>query len=234
MKEQFKQIKQQKDDYIKKKQESLPENQKIPKNKINVFKEEKNYIEFDRNLISKIQTLMNSTNNISNFIKIYDQHFRFIFEIYHKIGQNKITSINLNTDDSLFINEYKEFLTNFGLLNILITKEQMNFIYNRLIRKNEIKENKNNNNNEKNSEQFLTYNDFRMSLLLLTIMTHLNNKDMKITEEDYNNILTVEKIEELFSYLGLKIPYIRKDLETLINTRRGMSAKDFFIFGFSC
>ena len=230
MKEQFKQIKQQKDDYIKKKQESLPENQKIPKNKINVFKEEKNYIEFDRNLISKIQTLMNSTNNISNFIKIYDQHFRFIFEIYHKIGQNKITSINLNTDDSLFINEYKEFLTNFGLLNILITKEQMNFIYNRLIRKNEIKENKSNNNNEKNSEQFLTYNDFRMSLLLLTIMTHLNNKDMKITEEDYNNILTVEKIEELFSYLGLKIPYIRKDLETLINTRRGMSAKDFFIW----
>ena len=230
MKEQFKQIKQQKDDYIKKKQESLPENQKIPKNKINVFKEEKNYIEFDRNLISKIQTLMNSTNNISNFIKIYDQHFRFIFEIYHKIGQNKITSINLNTDDSLFINEYKEFLTNFGLLNILITKEQMNFIYNRLIRKNEIKENKSNNNNEKNSEQFLTYNDFRMSLFLLTIMTHLNNKDMKITEEDYNNILTVEKIEELFTYLGLKIPYIRKDLETLINTRRGMSAKDFFIW----
>lgn len=29
-------------------------------------------------------------------------------------------------------------------------------------------------------------------------MAHLNNKDMKITEEDYNNNLTVEKIEELF------------------------------------
>ena len=231
MKEQFKQMKQQKDDYIKKRLESLPENQKIPKNKINYFKEEKNYIEFDRNLISKIQTLMNSTNNISNYIKIYDQHLKLIFEIYHKIGQNKITSINRNIDDSLYINEYKEFLTNFGLLNILITKDQMNFIYNRLTRKSELKDN--NNNNEKNSEeqkQYLTYNDFRMSLLLLTIMTHLNNKDMKITEEDYNNILTVEKIEELFSYLGLKIPYIRKDLEALINSRRGMSAKDFFVW----
>ena len=228
MKEQFKQMKQQKDDYIKKKQESLPENQKIPKNKINYFKEEKNYIEFDRNLISKIQTLMNSTNNISNYIKIYDQHLKLIFEIYHKIGQNKITSINRNIDDSLYINEYKEFLTNFGLLNILITKDQMNFIYNRLTRKTEVKEN--NNNNEKNFEQYLSYNDFRMSLILLTIMTHLNNKDMKITEEDYNNILTVEKIEELFLYLGLKIPYIRKDLEALINSRRGMSAKDFFMW----
>ena len=229
MKEQFKQMKQQKDDYIKKKQESLPENQKIPKNKINYFKEEKNYIDFDRNLISKIQTLMNSTNNISNYIKIYDLHLKLIFEIYHKVGQNKITSINRNIDDSLYINEYKEFLTNFGLLNILITKDQMNFIYNRLTRKTDIKEN----NNEKNSDeqkQYLTFNDFRMSLLLLTIMTHLNNKDMKITEDDYNNILTVEKIEELFEYLGLKIPYIRKDLEALINSRRGMSAKDFFVW----
>ena len=229
MKEQFKQLKQQKDDYIKKKQESLPENQKIPKNKINYFKEEKNYIEFDRNLISKLQTLMNNTNNISNYIKIYEQHLKLIFDIYHKVGQNKITSIHLNIDDSLFINEYKEFLTNFGLLNILITKEQMNFIYNRLTRKTEKAENA----KEKNSDeqkQYLTFSDFRLSLLLLTIMSHMNNKDMKITEEDYNNILTVEKIEELFDYLGLKIPYIKKDLESLINSRRGMSAKDFFIW----
>ena len=144
-------MKQQKDDYIKKKQESLPENQKIPKNKINYFKEEKNYIDFDRNLISKIQTLMNSTNNISNYIKIYDQHLKLIFEIYHKIGQNKITSITGNTDDSLYLNEFKEFLTNFGLLNILITKEQMNFIYKRLTRKIENKDNKDNKDNkEKN------------------------------------------------------------------------------------
>ena len=229
MKEQFKQLKQQKDDLIKKKQESLPENQKIPKNKINYFKEEKNYIEFDRNLISKLQTLMNSTNNISNYIKIYEQHLKLIFDIYHKIGQNKITSINLNIDDSLFINEYKEFLTNFGLLNILITKEQMNFIYNRLTRKGD----KTENNNEKNSDeqkQYLTYSDFKMSFLLLTIISHLNNKEMKITEDDYNNILTIEKIEELFNYLGLKLPYIKKDLESLINSRRGMSAKDFFIW----
>ena len=104
----------------------------------------------------------------------------------------------------------------------------MNFIYNRLTRKTENKEN----NGEKNSDeqkQYLTYNDFRISLLLLTIMSHTNNKDMKITEDDYNNILTVEKIEELFNYLGLKIPYIRKDLELLINPRRGMSEKTFFI-----
>ena len=229
MKEQFKQLKQQKDDLIKKKQESLPENQKIPKNKINYFKDEKNFIEFDRNLISKLQTLMNSTNNISNYIKIFEQHLKLIFDIYHKIGQNKITSINLNIDDSLFINEYKEFLTNFGLLNILITKEQMNFIYNRLTRKID----KSENNNEKNSDeqkQYLTFSDFKMSFLLLTIVSHMNNKEMKITEDDYNNILTIEKIEELFNYLGLKIPYIKKDLELLINSKRGMSAKDFFIW----
>ena len=229
MKEQFKQLKQQKDDLIKKKQESLPENQKIPKNKINYFKDEKNFIEFDRNLISKLQTLMNSTNNISNYIKIFEQHLKLIFDIYHKIGQNKITSINLNIDDSLFINEYKEFLTNFGLLNILITKEQMNFIYNRLTRKID----KSENNNEKNSDeqkQYLTFSDFKMSFLLLTIVSHMNNKEMKITEDDYNNILTIEKIEELFNYLGLKIPFIKKDLELLINSKRGMSAKDFFIW----
>ena len=102
----------------------------------------------------------------------------------------------------------------------------MNFIYNRLTRKGD----KTENNNEKNSDeqkQYLTYSDFKMSFLLLTIISHLNNKEMKITEDDYNNILTIEKIEELFNYLGLKLPYIKKDLESLINSRRGMSAKDF-------
>ena len=230
MKEQFKQIKQQKEDFLKKKQELLPENQKIPKILKNYFKEEQNFIEFDRNLIPKLKTLMNSTNNISNYIKIYDQHLRLIFGIYHKIGQNKITSISGNNDDSLYLNEYKEFLTNFGLLNILLTKEQMNFIYKRLTRKNESKDNKyNKENNDKDYEQkqYLTYNDFRTSFLLLTIMTHLNSKEIKITEEDYN-ILDISKIEELFEYLGLKIPYTRKDIEKLINDRRGMSAKDFF------
>ena len=221
MKEQFKQIKQQKEDFLKKKQELLPENQKIPKTKVNYFKEEQNFIEFDRNLISKLQNLMNSTNNISNFIKIYDQHLKIIFDIYHKIGQNKITSISGNNDDCLFLNEYKEFLTNFGLLNILITKDQMNFIYKRLTRKSE---NKDNNDQDK---QYLTFNDFRTSFLLLTIMSHLNNKEIKITEDDYNS-LDISKIEELFDYMGLKIPYMRKDIESMINNKRGMSAKDFF------
>jgi hypothetical protein len=224
MKEQFKQIKQQKEEFTKKKQELLPENQKIPKIQTNYFKEEQNFIEFDRNLIPKLQTLMSSTNNISNFIKIYDQHLKLIFDIYHKIGQNKITSINGNNDDSLYINEYKEFLANFGLLNILITKDQMNFIYKRLTRKSE---NKDNAEQDYDQKQYLTYNDFRTSMLLLTIMTHLNNKELKITEDDYN-LLNITKIEELFEYMGIKIPYIRKDLEKLINSRRGMSAKDFF------
>ena len=224
MKEQFKQIKQQKEDFLKKKQELLPENQKIPKTHANYFKEDQNFIEFDRNLIPKLQSLMNSTNNISNFIKIYDQHLKLIFDIYHKIGQNKITSINGNNDDSLYLNEFKEFLANFGLLNILITKDQMNFIYKRLTRK---PENKDNNEQDYDLKQYLTYNDFRISMLLLTIMTHLNNKELKITEDDYN-LLNITKIEELFDYMGIKIPYIRKDVEKLINSKRGMSAKDFF------
>ena len=89
-------------------------------------------------------------------------------------GKRMLTKLNylIHTD------AIKEFL-----LPIELTKDQMNFIYKRLTR-NENKEN----NNEKLEEQkqYLSYNDFKMSLLLLTIMTHLNNKDMKITEEDYN------------------------------------------------
>ena len=67
----------------------------------------------------------------------------------------------------------------------------MNFIYKRLTRKTDNKDN-----NEQN-KQYLTYNDFRTSFLLLTIMSHLSNKDLKITEEDYN-MLNITKIEELF------------------------------------
>lgn len=107
----------------------------------------------------------------------------------------------------------------------------MNFIYNRLTRKTETKEN-NNNNNEKNFEQYLTYNDFRMSLILLTIMAHLNNKDMKITEEDYNNNLTVEKIEELFLDAYNFLTDEEQDVQLEIkNTTAGSSNQ---LFPFCC
>ena len=214
--EQFKKLKTQKENLIKQKLEKKPSNQKLPTINKNYLDEDKDYIEFDKNLTNKLEELANGNNEIGNTIKKYEEHLKFLFDMYHNLGKKTLSMTENN--DILYLNEFKEFLLNFCILNILITPEQMNFIFKRLSRKN---------NKENNSSLGISFKDFKTSFLFLNIMSRFTEKNKHINQEDVDN-LTVNKIEEFFEYLRLSHPFERKIIENEINNRRNMSVKEFF------
>jgi hypothetical protein len=187
-------------------------------------------------LINNIKQIIENNSKIKYYLNKYDTHLKFIFDIYHKIGLNSISSVNFLIDNSLSYNEYKEFLINFGLLNVFISKEQMNFIYKRLSRQNDKdKNNKENLNTNKNIDKdaiklkqktYITYEDFKISLLLILIFSNMESDNIQIGKNDYEN-LNEKMVELLFEYLELVIPFYRRDIEDMVNKRRNMNSKDF-------
>ena len=208
--------------------------QNLPKINSNYFLENKEYIELDKNLKNNIKKILGENSKINNYLNKYDSHLKLIFDIYHKIGLNSITSINFIVENSLCYNEYKEFLINFGILNVFISMEQMNFIFKRLSRfnntkaKEDILKEKDNNKDKIKYEQkqYLTYNDFKMSLLMILILSNMENDNIQIMKSDYDN-LNDNLVELLFEYLEFIIPFYRRDLEDIINKRRNMNSKEF-------
>ena len=209
---------------------NLSENLLIPKINSNYFLENKEYIELDKKLISNINKIIENNKKINYYLNKYDEHLKFIFDIYHKIGLNSISSINFNIADSLCYNEYKQFLINFGILNVFISMEQMNFIFKRLSRYNNIYKNDDiiNNNERINFQQksYLTFNDFKLSLLLILILCNMENNNIQIMKSNYEK-LNEKLVELLFEYLELVIPFYKNDIEDMINQRRNMNNKDF-------
>ena len=141
-----------------------------------------------------------------------------------------MSSINFIIENSLCFNEFKEFLINFGILNVLISMEQMNFIFKRLSRLNNVKSNLEDKDIKDKikfeQKQYLTFNDFKMSLLLILILSNMENDNVQIMKSDYEN-LNEKLIELLFEYLELNIPFYRRDIEDMINHRRNMNSKEF-------
>ena len=215
------------------KKRNLSENVLIPKINSNYFNENKEYIELDKKLINNIKQIIENNSKIKYYLNKYDIHLKFIFDIYHKIGLNSISSVNFLIDNSLSYNEYKEFLINFGLLNVFISKEQMNFIYKRLSRqnnkdkydKNILKIDKDIDTIKYKQKAYITYDDFKISLLLIIIFSNMESDNIQIEKNDYE-ILNEKMVELLFDYLELVIPFYRRDIEDMVNKRRNMNSKE--------
>ena len=212
------------------KKRNLTEN--LPRINTNYLIENKEYIELDKKLKLNIKNIIVNNSKINCYINKYDEHLKLIFDIYHKIGLNSISSINFIIKDSLCYNEYKEFLINFGILNVFISMEQMNFIFKRLSKKNLNNKNTENillNNIDKikiQQKSYLTFDDFKLSLLLILILSNMENNNIQILKSDYESLN--EKIVELmFEYLELAVPFFRRDIEDMINQRRNMNSKEF-------
>ena len=198
----------------------------------NYFIENKEFIQLDKKLLSNLEEIQKNNTKINYYLNKYESHLKLIFDIYHKIGLKTISSINFIIEDSLCYNEYKEFLVNFGILNVLISMEQMNFIFKRLSRDNlTIDNNKNSLNDCKNKikmgqKSYLNFNNFKMSLLLILILSNMENENIQIMKYNYDN-LNEKIVEFLFQYLQLEIPFFKKDIEDMINHRRNMNSKEF-------
>ena len=101
----------------------------MPKINFNYFIENKEYIELDKKLLLNVQSIAKNNSKINYYLNRYDNHLKLIFEFYHKVGLNSISSINSTDSNWLCFNEYKEFLINFGILNVFISKVKLELLY---------------------------------------------------------------------------------------------------------
>ena len=93
----------------------------------------------------------------------------------------------------------------------------MNFAFKRIARKND----------SKGDNLFITFDDFKIAILFMIVYAKMQSKLTKIEQHDID-VITKENVQLMFDYLDLKCPFDRRDVEGVINERRGMSVKEFF------
>ena len=151
--------------------------------------------------------------DINLIFEKYSKHLKTIYDIYSKIGNNKIS---FYARDCIRINEFKQFLINFAVLGILISTDQMNWIFNKISKSNLEK---------KERQSYLDYDDFQITLILLAIFSRFTEKSKKILPNDLNST-NGETVEYFFKFLGFKIPFNKLEMENFINDRRALTIKN--------
>ena len=154
-----------------------------------------------------------SQEDIKNIIDKYKSHLECIYNIYSKIGFHKIGFYN---NESIKENEFKEFLINFTVLGLLISVDQMKWIFKKVA---------NEKLNERNNQSYFDFNDFILSIVYLSIFSKFTERSRKILPSDIENT-NGETIENFIQFLGLKIPFNKLEMENFINDRRAMDFKN--------
>lgn len=211
LKEQMTEMKNGKLNFIKQQQEAL--NLKLPEVNIKkILEKDKEYIEFEKNLNENIEGIL-TRNDIKEFLAQYENHFKLIYEIYSRLGHNKITFF---TEEAIHINEFKEFCVNFMIFGLLINTEQMTFIFRKVSKRNE---------STSDDLFFLRYNDFMISLIYICVFLQTTNRsNRRILPSDLDKI-NISSVKALVEFMGLKLPFNKRELEDFINDRRALSAK---------
>ena len=170
------------------------------------FQENKKDIEFDHELNNIINGLL-EREDIKKVFDDYDKHLQLIYDTYSKLESNKIS---FNYQEGIKEESFKQFLTNFTILGLLVSSNQMNWIYKVITRK---------------SLEEKGYHDFKMALCYLTIMARFTEKERKIMKEDIDS-LSGEHIEIFFQYMGLDLPFKKEYLTQFIKDRRTLTTKE--------
>ena len=213
VKNQMKEIIKKRQEYLDKFKEKSPEKNSfkaIPKP--NYSEKDKEYFELENKLVKLVEDLR-MREDISSIFNKYKKNLKLIYEIYSKIGYNKIS---FYSKECIRLAEFKQFLTNFAVLGMLITTEQMNFIFNKIAQ---------NRRKDRDDQLYLDFDDFQLSLCLLSIYSKFSEKTKRISQADLDNT-SGQAIEYFFKFLGLKLPYDKLEMEKFITERRGLSIKD--------
>ena len=173
---------------------------------------DKEYIDFDNKFIETMDNLR-KREDINSIFEKYSSHIKTIYTIYSKIGNNKIS---FYARDCMRISEFKQFLINFAVLGLLISTDQMNWIFNKISKSNLDK---------KERQSYLDYDDFQITLILLAIFSRFTERSRKILPNDLNSI-NGETVEYFFKFLGFKIPFNKLEMENFINDRRALTIKN--------
>jgi hypothetical protein len=211
LKEQFTTIKNVKNEFIKKQNEVIQAGYKLPEVNIKkVLEKDKSYIEFEKNLNDMLDEMMKKPP-ISDVFAKYENHIKVIYDIYYKIG----SSLNRNIDEFMYLNEFKEFCLNFTVLGLLINNEQMTYIFRKVCKRNEW---------GKDEKLYFNYSDFVLSLFYISICSKFTHRARKILPSDLEGV-DANMVQSFFDFLGLKIPFNKREVEDFINDRRALSAK---------
>ena len=150
---------------------------------------------------------------IKQIFEKYESHLKLIYDIYSRIGYNKISFFS---KEIIKIDEFKQFLINFTVLGVIISAEQMIWIFNNISKVLQ---------KERNNQMYLNFEDFKLSLCYLAIFSRFEKKNKKILPKDIEET-NGENIENFMKFLGLKIPFNKIDIEKFINERRSITMKN--------
>ena len=176
------------------------------------FQKDKEYIKFEHDLNNIINNLL-EREDVKKVFDDYKEHIKLIYNIYSKIDCNKI-SFYL-TDGGIKEESFKQFLINFTVLGLLVSSDQMTYIYNVITRSTS---------KNRENQSYLDYHDFEMCLCYLAIFSRFADRSRKILPSDIDNT-NGETMEYFFKFLGLELPFEKYELEQYINDRRSMTVK---------
>ena len=176
------------------------------------FQKNKEYIEFEKGLNTTINNLLEK-EDIKKVLDDYKNHLQLIYNIYSKIDCNKIS---FYFKEGIREESFKQFLMNFTILGLLVSSEQMTWIFNTITRP-KLKEREN--------QSYLDFHDFEMALIYLGIFARFADRNRKIMKNDIDNT-NGTTIEYFLKFMGMELPFNKNDLEQYINDRRSMTVKE--------
>ena len=176
------------------------------------FQKNKEYIEFEKGLNTTINNLLEK-EDIKKVLDDYKNHLQLIYNIYSKIDCNKIS---FYSKEGIREESFKQFLMNFTILGLLVSSEQMTWIFNTITRP-KLKEREN--------QSYLDFHDFEMALIYLGIFARFADRNRKIMKNDIDNT-NGTTIEYFLKFMGMELPFNKNDLEQYINDRRSMTVKE--------
>ena len=150
---------------------------------------------------------------IKNLINKYKPHLQCIYDIYSKIGYNKISFFS---NISIRENEFKEFLLNFTILGLLISIEQMKYIFQKISSEKL---------DQRYNQSYFNFDDFLLSIGYLSIFSTFTQRSRKILPSDIQNC-NVNVFNNFIQFLGLKLPFNKLEVENFINDRRALDFKN--------
>ena len=176
------------------------------------FQKNKEYIEFEKGLNNTINNLLEK-EDIKQVLDKYQNHLQLIYNIYSKID---FTKISFNFKEGIREESFKQFLINFTVLGLLVSSDQMTWIFKEITRP-KLKEREN--------QAYLDFHDFQMALAYLGIFARFADRNRKIKPADIDNTNGIT-VEYFLKFMGLELPFDKLDLEQYINDRRAMTVKD--------
>jgi hypothetical protein len=140
-----------------------------------LFKKQKNYIDFEKNIYTNMQNLLYRAD-IKEVIGEYQNHLITIYEIYVKAGQNKIS---FYSTEAIHYKEFRQFAHDFNLLGILISVEQLHYIFHKIAIAGE---------EDKHDQNYLKFNDFLVAFMMLCMYSKYTNKSRKLIPDDVKRL----------------------------------------------